>query len=167
MKALTQNKFVSAVLMVVLGILFLIWKGEVISVGMTVFGALLIIQAIVDVCNKEFVSCAIKALIGVVIIVFGWLFLEVAIYIMAVFMLIVGIIELAGLLKTFSAANLATKILGFIRPAVYVIIGACLLFNQGETMSVVYVIAGVLMIVEGGLSLADGVVSFLKPKKKD
>lgn len=163
MKALTQNKFVSAVLMVVLGILFLIWKGEVISVGMTVFGALLIIQAIVDVCNKEFVSCAIKALIGVVIIVFGWLLLEAALYILGAVMLIVGALQLIALLKNFSAIpNLAAKILGFFHPGVYVVIGVSLLCNQGETMSIVFIIAGIFMIVEGALALADGLVSLKK-----
>jgi len=54
MNKLKQNKLLSAVLTVIVGVLFIIYKAQVISVAMTVVGAILIVMAIVDIINRDY-----------------------------------------------------------------------------------------------------------------
>lgn len=154
MKAQNQNKLVSAVLMTVLGVLFLIWKNGVVSIAMTVLGALLIVQAILDIVHKAYVSGAIRAAIGVAIIVFGWALVTITLYIMAAVLLIYGILQLVGALKDLDKdSKLLAKILAFIEPAICLFISICLLFNQGGTISWVFIVAGIFLIIDGVVAL--------------
>ena len=49
MKALSRNDLVAAILMTVLGALFIIFQGGVIEIAMTIFGVLLIVQAVLEI----------------------------------------------------------------------------------------------------------------------
>lgn len=154
MKAQSQNKLLSAILMTVLGILFLIWKGSVVSIAMTVLGVLLIVQAILDVIHKSYVSGVIKGVLGVAIIVFGWALVTITLYIMAVVLLIYGVLQLVDALKGLDKdSKLLAKVLAFLEPAICLFISVCLLFNQGGTISWVFIVAGIFLIIEGIISL--------------
>ena len=160
MKVKNQNKLIAAILVTVLGLLFLIWKGGVISIAMTVLGVMLLVQAVLDVIAKDYTAGAIKAVLGVAIIVFGWAFLTIALYVMAAVLLVYGILQLIDAYKAYpKQKSLTAKIVGFIQPAIYTLIAVCLLFNQGETVSWVFIIAGIFLIVQGVLALIDCVTS--------
>lgn len=160
MTSQNKNNIISAVLMAVLGILFIVWHSKVISIGMTILGAMLIIQAIIDIFGKHYISCVIKAVIGVVMIVFGWQLVSISLYIMAAVLLIYGIMQLVravsllpNLYTTFS------KILIFFSPAVCLVISCLLLFNQGGTVSWVFIISGIFLLIQALLSLLECVFS--------
>lgn len=160
MNVKNQNKLIGALLLTVLGILFLIWKGGVISIAMTVLGVMLIVQAVLDLIAKNYVPCVVRGVLGVVIIVFGWAFVTVALYIMAAVLLIYGILQLIEAIKAYpKQKNAVSKIVGFIQPAVCILISVCLLFNQGGTISWVFIIAGIFLIVQGVLGLIDALTS--------
>ena len=156
MKAKNQNKLISAILITVLGVLFLIWKSDVISVAMTVLGVMLIVQGILDLVHKNIVSGVIRVALGILIIVFGWAFVTIALYVMAVVLLIYGIMQLISTIRNLaSEKSLVAKIVGFIQPALYLVIAACLLFNQSGAITWVFILSGIFLIIQGVLALID------------
>ena len=157
MKAAKQNKLLSALLTTILGVMFLIWKGGVVSIAMTVLGVALIVSAILDILHSKIVPCVVKAVIGAVIIVFGWAFVTVALYIMAAVLLIYGILQVVEFVQRNKKRKLrpSTVLICLAQPIVSIVVAACLLFNQGGTISWVFIIAGIFLIVDGVLALAD------------
>lgn len=156
MKDQSKSKLISAILMAVIGILFIVLKNDVISIGMTVLGIMLIVQAILDLVGKRFAMAVVKGVIGVLIIVLGWLFLTVALYIMAAVLLICGVLQLIDVIKSLPHfKSLLGKVVGFIQPAVYIVIAVFLFMDQGKTVSWVFILAGIFFIIQGALALID------------
>ena len=156
MKAQSRNDLVSAVLMTTLGVLFIVLKAEVIQVAMTIFGALLILQAVLDLIARQLVMAVIKGVIGVAVIVFGWLIVDVATIIFAIVLLIFGLLQLIESIKALpTASNMLAKVLGFVKPGVCIAIAVCLLVNAGSLMNALFIVAGVFFILQGVVSLVD------------
>ena len=154
MKAQSRNDLVAAILMTVLGVLFLILKGGVISIAMTVFGVFLFVQAILDIIAKQYVMAVVKAVIGVVVILLGWLLIDIAIIIFAIILAIFGVLQLIEAIKAFpQIKNMLGKVLVFVKPVVCIVISVCLFVNAGGVIDVMFIIAGVFFIVQGVISL--------------
>ena len=86
----TSEKIISAALTIVLGILCIIMKGGVISVAMTILGAVLIVLGILDLAGKAFPPAVVKIVLGVLFIVFGWTIVSAVLYIVAALLMITG-----------------------------------------------------------------------------
>jgi len=145
-----NEKLIIAILTVVLGILFIAYKGAIVSIAMTVFGVALLALAIVDFINKDTINAIIKAVAGVLVIVFGWLLVSVSLYIMAVLLIIFGGYKLYLLIN-----DKVKDALEFVAPALFTIIGLCLLFNQGGTVAWVFVVCGIALIIQGVINLIE------------
>ena len=63
------SQFVSALMTLALGILFVILKGDVIGIAITVLGIALLISAIIDFIKKNVTAGVIKAVLGVAVLV--------------------------------------------------------------------------------------------------
>ncbi len=148
-----SESLIFAILMIVLGVLFIAFKSNIIGITMTVFGVALIVSAIIDLIQKNVVPGVIKAVVGVVVIVFGWAFVSVALYIMAALILIYGILCLYQTIKSNKTMDKRSKIINYVDSILFIVIGLCLLFNQGGTISLVFIIAGVFLIINGILAL--------------
>ena len=153
-----SEHLIQAILTIALGVLFMVFKSDIIGIAMTVLGVALIISAVVDLVHKQVAPCVIKAVVGVVIIVFGWTLMNAALYIMAALLLIYGILLLYQTIKDKERVENADKILRFVKPILYIVISVCLLFNQGGTIAWVFILSGIFFIVEGIISL----VQYLK-----
>lgn len=139
-----NEKPILAILTIVLGILFIAYKGAIISVAMTIFGVALLALAIIDFFHENSSSAIIKAIAGIIVIIFGWLLVSVSLYIMA------GLLIIFGGYKIYLLINDKVKdALKFIAPALFAIIGLCLLFNQGGTVAWVFIVAGIALIIQG------------------
>ena len=149
-----SEKLLQAILTIVLGVLFIVFKNDIIGITMTILGIALIISAIIDLVHKQVAPCVIKAVVGVVIIVFGWTLMSAALYIMAALLLIYGILLLYQMIKeNKERIENADKALGFIKPILYIVSAVCLLFNQGGTIEWVFILSGLFFVVEGIISL--------------
>ena len=149
-----KEGIISALISIVLGLLLIILKGDVIGIAITVLGAAVIVMAVIDFVNRLINMGIIKAVAGVFIIVFGWLFINLALYILAAAIIAMGLLRMVNIHR-FCPANLSLghKLLLYIKPAVMIIAGACLLFNQGGTIAWVFIVTGVLLITEGALEI--------------
>ena len=144
-----STKSLGAIAMIVLGALFIILKGSVISIAMTLVGVVLILFGIQDVSKHIANAGAAKIVAGVCVILFGWVLVSLACYVLAVILIVHGIIQLREI------SHSMHRRLAWIRPAASVIAGLCLLFNHGGTIDWVFLVAGILLIIDGALQLAD------------
>ncbi len=156
MKKSNSNKLLSAILMLLVGVLFLIWKGGVVALAMTAIGVLLIVAAIMNLIRKKIPVGVVCAVLGVLVLFVGGLFVSVALYVLAAILLIYGILLLMDILKRgFKRMGTLAIVVRVAQPAVCILVAACLLFNQGGTVDWVFILSGLFLIVEGVLALAD------------
>ncbi len=149
-----KNNLMSAALSIILGVLFIIFKSEVISIAMTILGALLIIIGIIDIVNKLTTPGIIYIVVGALIIVFGWFIATVVLYIFAALLIIYGALEIYYIFKNnVSGASPLASLIIFAVPVLKLVIGILLFFNQGGVVSWVFIVSGIIMIVDGLVGL--------------
>lgn len=145
-----SDKLLTGLFTIVLGVLFIVLKGEVVSIGMTIMGVALIISSILDLIRKQGSQSIIKLVIGAVVIVFGWTLVSAALYIMAAVLLINSVMQISTIAKMTKGFNLS-----YLQPIMSLIVAICLLFNQGGTISWVFVVSGVCLIIKGVIAFFD------------
>lgn len=150
-----NNKLLSAIVSVVLGVLLIIMQKDVISFALTLIGIALIVSAVMDFSKQATQNGIIKAVIGAVIIAFGWLFVSAAVYILAAILVLQGILQIVDTYKLHSSLpGGAQKAFSYSKPVISLLAGICLLFNQGGTISWVFIVCGILLVAEGVIALA-------------
>ncbi len=150
------EKIVSALLTIALGVLLIILKGKVISILMTVLGLGLLALGIVELCNHLIPPAVVKLVSGALVILCGWVIVEAVLYLLAAALLILGILVIYEKIKSKnSAPTLWQTLCEYAVPVVFILIGICLLFNQGNTVNWVFVLSGAFTVVEGGLLLVN------------
>lgn len=150
------EKLIAALLTVVFGILLIVLKGSIISILMTVLGVALIVLGVMDLIAKSTPSGVVKLVGGIVVIVCGWAIVSAVLYILAAILIIAGILLLYERIKSrFVCTTLWQTICEYAVPVVFLIIGALLLFNQGNTVNWVFIVSGVFTVIQGGLLLVN------------
>lgn len=150
-----STKLSSAIISIAVGVLFMILKDDIIGITMTLIGIGAIIMAVIDFVNKQTQAGIIKTIIGVVILVLGWVFVEIALYLIAGVLIILGISQIISAIKLSKLCNAVQKVFMFVKPVATLAAGLCLFFNKGGTMDWIFFLVGVLILIEGMLSLAD------------
>lgn len=148
--SIDSNALLMAIVMIALGILFIVMKGRVLSIAMTVLGIALIIVAVIDLINKQWVPCIIKAILGIAVIVFGWSFVKIARYVLAGVLLIYGVLQIVEAFKGFKKkASFLSKLFSLLEALVIVAIAVMLILE----VNLLWILGGIFFIVEGGLAL--------------
>ena len=150
-----EKKILNALLYMIIGAVLCIMKGELIGIAMTVIGVLAIVVGIIDLCKKFIVSGVVKIVFGAFVIYAGWLLVEVSLYVIAAILIIQGIIRLIRVLSSLKRLNVALIVIFLVEAILTLGMGICIIFYRAETISWVFIVAGVLLIVEGVLSLFD------------
>ncbi len=157
-----SSQFVSALMTLILGVLFVILKGEVVGIALTVFGVVLIVTAILELVRKNIVSGIIKAILGIAVLSFGWMLLDIALLVIGIVLIVFGVLELikrvVAIFKKRKNKLLAT-ILGFISPVFSIVAGYFLITSSGEAVGWAIVVGGVLLIINGVLALVEALAS--------
>lgn len=134
--------------MIVLGVLFVFMQSGVIHTAITLIAAVLLLSAILDLVRKQTNSGVVKGVVAVCVMVFGWLFVELALYLIAALLLFYGVSQLIRTVKEKPVGYLPYAV-----PVFSLIAGCCLLFNQGGTVDWIFVVVGIVLIVDGVLSM--------------
>lgn len=153
MKKLKGNDLLTAVALIVIGLLFVIYKSEVISIAMSLIGFTLIALGIVDIVRKFTASGVVKIVLAVLILAAGWLFITLALYILGAFLLIAGISELLALTKVKIKKITLPVAMHIAQPVIYILVAICLFFNQGGALSWVFTVSGIFLIIDGVVAL--------------
>ena len=153
------EKLISALATITLGVLLLILQGGIVSIIMTVLGVGLIVFGVIDLINKNFPHAVVKIVCGVVIIICGWVIVSAVLYVLAGLLLIAGILLLYEKIRCGKKAETLLKtIIEYAIPVLCIVIGILLMFNQNNTVKLVFIFGGILTIIEGGLLLAGAVL---------
>ena len=143
-----NSSLMTAVLTIALGIVFVIKRGGVLGLAVSLVGIVLIIAAIFDLVKKDTTAAIIKGVIGIGVLVFGNLFIHLALYLIAIMLLMMGLLQLVQALR-----NKNRNTIALITPVLSVLAGICLLFQQGSSVDWIFVMVGIVLIIEGILSL--------------
>ena len=150
------EKIVAAIVTIALGILLMVLQGQIISILMTVLGVTLVALGVMDLLNKLVPPAVVKLVAGVVVVICGWAIISAVLYVVAAGLIIVGILMLYEKVRNHAqCATLWQTVCEYAMPAVFLVIGILLLFNQGNTVAWVFIISGILTVLEGGLLLID------------
>ena len=147
------NGLATAVTLMLIGILFIIFKSDIISITMSLIAAVLILMGVFSIVRKNVVSGVIKIVLGGLVLAAGWLVVEVALYIFAAILLIAGLIDLYRLSKIKTDKFNLPVLMHIIQPIIYVLVAFCLFFNQGGTLSWVFTVSGIFFIIDGVVAL--------------
>ena len=143
-----SSNLITSVLTIVLGVLFIVLKGGVIGIAMTILGMGLIIWAVLDLVDKNYNPAIVKGIAGVVVIVFGWTLASIVLYVLSALLLVYAIYQIYDLVKSKTRNSIK-----FVEPAIMALIAILLLFNQGGTITWVFIVTGIFLIIEGVLAL--------------
>ena len=143
-----NNNLATAVAYIVIGVLFCLFKGTVLDWLMTAVGAIFLLQGIVDLIRKNVFSGLVSVVIGIVIIMGGWLFIEIVLLVLGVLLAVKGVLALLGALGA-KKKNLFSILFALLT----VVVGVMLIVSKWAMMDTLFLVIGVLLIVDGAMSL--------------
>ena len=142
-----NDKLITAIAAIVVGVLFIALKGDVLSIAFTVLGAALIVMGILDAAKKDSKSGTVKIVAGLVTVLLGWTLVSITLY---------CLMNLVSSLKTDGdSMSTVQKLRTYAKPVIGLAAGICLLLNQGGTVSWVFIFTGIVFIAEGIMMLAE------------
>jgi uncharacterized membrane protein HdeD (DUF308 family) len=147
------NDLVTALALICIGLMFIIFQGDIISLAMTAIGVVLIVLGVLDAVRGFTVGGVAKIVFGVLVLAAGWLVVSLALYILGAFLLIAGISQLITVLKIKVKRITLGYITHIMQPIVYILVAICLFFNQGGAISWVFIVSGIFLIVDGIVAL--------------
>lgn len=148
------DKIITALLTIALGVLLIVLRGKLVSILMTVLGLGLVSFGVMDLFSRLFPPAVIKIVIGLVIVLCGWVIVEAVLYVVSALLIIAGILLLYEKIRfRETCATLLFTLCEYAVPAVFLIIGTLLLFNNGGVARWVFYFSGAFTILAGGLLL--------------
>lgn len=148
-KSNKSNELLTAIALILIGGLFIIYKGEVISIAMSLIGITLVVLGIIDILRSRVVSGVVKLVFAALVVLAGWLFVTLALYVLGAFLLIAGITQLIALSKLKIKKLTLPAVMHIAQPIIYILVAICLFFNQGGAISWVFILSGVFLILDG------------------
>ena len=155
------ERYVLAIATILLGILLIAFQERVIKTAVVALGIVCLVLAVIDFFNKSLPSAAVKGVAGVVIVLLGLFAVRAVLYLIAAVLLIAGILLVYERLRRGfpCGATLLQKIGAFALPALCFFVGILLLICGGSAEKWLFIVCGLCVSIEGGLLLAETLVS--------
>lgn len=155
MKVSKRDSIIIALMSIAIGVLFIIFKGGIIGIAMTVLGVLLIVNGIIHlVADTDKLYGIILICVGALIIIGGWLIATIVLYIIAVLFIIYGVLTIYAFVKAGHAS-----LINLISPILMVVAGILLFLNQKGTVDWVFIVEGIILVIEGAINLVAALVT--------
>ena len=139
------NALIYALIFIIVGILFCIYRGAVAQWIVIGIGILLIVQGVLDMVNRRMVQGILEAAVGVLAIVFAAAIAKYAIIVLGVILLLWAVLRLFD-----STKKSGLTLLYIVFAAV---IGVLMIARPAFFAKWFFLIIGILLIVEGILCL--------------
>lgn len=152
-KKFRGNEVLTAAMLIVIGCLFMIYKGGVISIAMSLIGVTLLALGIIDLLKGHSFGGVIKLVFSLLVLLCGWLFIKLALYILGAILLVLGVMDLSRLSGVKMKKISLPLLMHLIQPIIYILIAICLFFNQGGAISWVFTVSGLFLIIDGIVGL--------------
>ena len=147
---------ITALALIVIGVMCFIFRTGMLSVLITVIGAVLIATGLYDIFVRKntFLGIA-EAVAGAIAVIFGWTLVGAALVIIGIVFVLYGIYLIfaainSGVMKSGSAA---AKIVVVSKPVVMVALGILLVTSYKAMADAMMIAVGVLAVTGGVLSL--------------
>ncbi len=151
------RKILIAIVTILIGVLFIFGdRGQLLNWLVTGAAICLLITAIADLIQGFVPLFVVKVVIGVAMILLSWLVVQVVLYVIAILLILYGILGILQVLVSPIPGGWR-KILAIISPILTLAIGICLFFNQGAAINWVFLVGGILLILDGIFSLVSAV----------
>lgn len=141
-----NSELFSSILYIVVGLLLIIFPGDVLSWGMTIAGIFFIVSGILDLVKQNWAGGAVSLIIGIAILVLGWVAVSIVLLVLGILVAIKGIVALINVIK--AGPKNALEI---IFPILTIVIGAIIAF--GNALSTLLIIGGILLAIDGVIGL--------------
>ncbi len=145
---------IAGIIYIVFGLLCIAFRGGIISFAAFCVGIAFIVFGIMQLVNELVIPGTVMLILGIAILCVGWFMISILFYIIAIAMIVFGIVKLTDFFKT-RAVNDTILRPEALRPILLIICGIVFLFNQGGTISVIFVFVGVLLIISGILAIVE------------
>ena len=139
------NALTTAIIYITLGVLFCIFRQDVVSWGMLVFGALLIVKGVLDCVNTKSPIGTLPIVIGALLVILRFVLPNFIVQVFGICLAISGFMQLLN--------GSAKKLIPLINCIITLVAGILLVVFSGEALSTVFLISGIFLIVNGVLAL--------------
>lgn len=144
-KAKSSNKLnalLTALIFILIGVLFVIYKGTILNWIMTALGIVLIVLGAIDLSKRRTVNGVVELVLGILLIVAGWAFVAVAMICMGAILIIKGVSDLL-------LSSKVKSVFGIIFSLLTIAIGVCLIVSYWVAIDWLFIAIGVVLIVDG------------------
>ena len=146
-KKQVKSNLTNALLYILIGLLFCVFKAGMMNVLFSVVGALLIAKGVLDILEKNVTSGVISAVAGVAVIVLGWELTGIALMVLGIIILIKAIQNILELMKR------KRTVLEFVGAILAAVIGFMLIFSGWKAVDLLFIVIGITLILDGGMTL--------------
>lgn len=144
------SMLVMALVYIALGVLFIIFKGQILTWITYVIGALLIVKGVIDfVSYKLIIPAAVEISLGILAIILGAAVTQAVAIIVGVILILYGLYNLFTQPKT---------IVSLVIDILTVVAGVLLMINTSGVIEWLFIVMGVIFII-------NGICEFLKIRK--
>ena len=142
-----NNELISALLYIILGVLLVVFKSQTLGWAMTIAGIFFVISGVLDLIRQNYAGGAVSLIIGIAILVLGWLAVEIVLLVLGILIAFKGIVALLAIFK-----RKHNNALDVLFPVLTIAAGLMLAFGN-NSLDIMIVITGVLLIIDGVLGL--------------
>ena len=139
-----NSSLLTALMYIVVGLLFCIFRASVLNWLLTIVGVLFIVLGVLDALNKNWVPAAI----GAIIILGGWLFVEIVLIVFGVLIALKGVTSLMDALKPRKKS-----IADIVFAGLTIFVGVMLVVSKWLMLDWFFIVLGIVFIVDGILEL--------------
>lgn len=143
-----DSSLLTALMYIVVGILFCIFRAGILNWLLTIVGMLFIVLGVLEALNKNWVATAVDVAIGVIIILGGWLFVEIVLIVFGVLIALKGVTDLMDALKPKKKS-----IPDIVFSCLTIFIGVMLIASKWLMLDWFFIILGVIFIINGIMEL--------------
>ena len=148
-KKLNNQAVINAIALIVLGILFCIFRAGMMNVLLTIVGVVLIGLGIYDIVRKNYIPAVIEIILGIAVIVCGWTILDIALLVLGICLVVYSVYEIVMIAKDFKKKGW----MALIKPVITLIVGIFLIVAKWVLVDWIFIVIGVILIINGILAL--------------
>ncbi len=141
------NNVVYALLYILVGVLFIVFKNSILNWLMTIVGVVFIALGVIDIIHNRYTNGIIEAVIGIVIILGGWLFIEIILIVLGALLIVQGVVDFV---KQLQGHKNALKI---IVAVITIALGVLLIVSKWLVVDWFFIVVGVVFILDGAFAL--------------
>lgn len=148
---LKKENILAGATLITIGLLFCLFRTDIIVFILAILGIFLIGVGLYDLYKKNTTGFLYKFVIGVIILLTGIFLVKLALVLIGIFITAFGIIEFSNINETLRVVpnNFFKKALCVMFPIIKMVVGLLLIINTFGTLDWIFIVAGILIAIDG------------------